>query len=103
MTFDKLIRIEVQDPETEEWTDVFRRPLHARVNKTGGGRSFEAGADQYRLSLTFELRYFKKLEDIAYNTQPYRVVYRGRTFKVTDYDDYMERHETIRLAGEFYG
>ena len=30
------------------------------------------------------------------------IIYRGRTFKVKDYDDYMEQHRTIRLVGEFY-
>ena len=95
--------IQVQDPETEEWRDAFDKNLHARVNKTGGGTRLNAGADQYAASLTFELRYVKKLEDIAYGPQPYRIIYRGRTFKVTDYDDYMEQHREVKLVGEFYG
>lgn len=100
MTYDKPIIIEVQDPDTEQWVESLR--LHARVNKTGGGQALNAGADQYKASLTFELRYVKALEAIAYNTQPFRVVYRGRKFKVVDYDDYMEQHRTIKLVGEFY-
>lgn len=100
--YDKPITIQVQDLETEEWTDAFEKPLHAKVNKTGGGTALNAGADQYRASLTFELRYVKKLEAINYSPQPYRIIYRGRTFKVKDYDDYMEQHRTIRLVGEFY-
>jgi len=100
MTYDKPITIEVQDPDTEQWVESLR--LHARVNKTGGGQALNAGADQYKASLTFELRYVKALEAIAYNTQPFRVVYRGRKFKVVDYDDYMEQHRTIKLVGEFY-
>lgn len=102
MLYDKPIMIQLQDPDTEEWTNAFSRSLHARVNKTGGGTTLSAGADQFKASLTFELRYIKKLEDIAYSTQPYRILYRGRKFKVTDYDDYMERHQTIKLVGEFY-
>ena len=100
MTYDKPITIEVQDPDTEQWVESLK--LHARVNKTGGGQALNAGADQYKASLTFELRYVKALEAIAYNTQPFRVVYRGRKFKVVDYDDYMEQHRTIKLVGEFY-
>lgn len=100
MTYDKPITIEVQDPDTEQWAE--RLKLHARVNKTGGGQALNAGADQYKASLTFELRYVKALEAIAYNTQPFRVIYRGRKFKVVDYDDYMEQHRTIKLVGEFY-
>lgn len=65
--------------------------------------SLNAGADQYHVSRTFEVRYVRALEDIAHAPQPFRVIYRGRTFKVTDYDDYMERHRTVRLVGELYG
>lgn len=99
--YDKPITIQVQDPETEEWVDSLH--LHATVNKTGGGSKFNAGTDLHTASLTFKLRYVRALEDIAYNTQPYRVVYRGRTFKVVDYDDYMEQHREIKLVGEYYG
>lgn len=102
MLYDKPIMVQVQDLNTEEWVDAFGKNLHARVNKTNGGTTMNAGADQYKASLTFELRYVKALEDINYSPQPYRILYRGRTFKVTDYDDYMEQHRTIRLVGEFY-
>ena len=61
MVYDKPITIQVQDPETGEWTDKLK--LHAYVNKTGGGTYFNAGADQYRASLTFQVRYTKALED----------------------------------------
>ena len=100
MVYDKPITIQVQDPDSEAWVDKLK--LHARVNKTGGGTVSNAGADQYRVSLTFEVRYTSALEAIAYNPQPFRIVYRGRTFKVTDYDDYMEQHRTVKLVGEFY-
>lgn len=99
--FDKPITIQVQDPHTEEWTD--RLKLHATVNKTGGGSRFNAGTDQHSASLTFTLRYVKAIEDLAYNPQPYRILYRGRTFKVVDYDDFMEQHREIKLVGEYYG
>lgn len=100
MMYDKPITIQVQNEQTEMWEDLLR--LHARVNKTKGGTALTAGADQTRATLTFEVRYLKALEDMAYNTQPYRIRYRGRSFKVVDYDDYMEQHRTIRLVGEFY-
>lgn len=100
MTYAKPITVQVQDPITEEWTDSLH--LHARVNKTGGATSFNAGADQFHASLTFEVRYVRALENIAYGPQPFRILYRGRTFKVTDYDDYMEQHRSVRLVGELY-
>jgi SPP1 family predicted phage head-tail adaptor len=101
MTYDKAITIQIQDQETEEWADKWK--LHARVNKTGGGQALNAGADQYRATLTFEVRYFKALEELRYNPQPFRVIYRGHSFKLVDYDDYMEQHQTVKLVGEAYG
>lgn len=101
MAYDKPITVQVQDPDTEQWTDAMR--LHAEVNKTGGGTVFSAGADQHRATLTFKVRYSRKMEEIANGPQPFRILYRGRTYKVTDYDDYMERHRDVKLTGELYG
>jgi SPP1 family predicted phage head-tail adaptor len=99
--YDKPIILQVQAPESEEWTDALR--LHATVNKTGGGLNFSAGTDQHNASLTFKVRYVRALEDVAYNTERYRIIYRGRTFKVVDYDDFMEGHREVKLVGEYYG
>lgn len=101
MIYDKPITIQARDPETEEWSDRWK--IRARVNKTGGGQELGAGADQYRATLTFEVRYFKALEELRYNPQPFRVMYRGHSFKLTDYDDFMEQHRTVKLVGEAYG
>lgn len=98
--YDKPITLQTQDETTEEWVDAMH--LHARVNKTGGGTSLNAGADQYHVSLTFDVRYNARLEELRYSPQPFRIVYRGHTFKVTDYDDYMEEHKEVRLVGELY-
>lgn len=101
MIYDKPITIQMQDPDTEEWADRWR--LHARVNKTGGGQSLNAGADQYKATLTFEVRHFAALEEMRYTPQPFRIVYRGHSFKLTDYDDFMEQHRVVKLVGEAYG
>lgn len=101
MIYDKPITVQTQHSTTEEWSDRWK--LHARVNKTGGGQALNAGADQYRATLTFEVRYFKALEELRFNPQPFRVVYRGHNFKLVDYDDYMEQHRTVKLVGEAYG
>ena len=99
--FDKIINIQTQDPDTEDWVNKWT--LHARANKTGGGQTLNAGADQYRATLNFEVRYFNALEELRYNPQPFRIVYRGHTFKLVDYDDFMEQHQVVKLVGEAYG
>ena len=100
MTYDKPIIVQVQDAATEEWANSLY--LHAQINKTGGGQSLSAGADQYMVRLTFSLRYVQALEAIAYGVQPFRILYRGHHFKVVDYDDYMEQHREVKLVGELY-
>ena len=96
------LTIQKQDPETEEWSDHLA--LHTlQVNKTGGGETNSAGAEQYHPRLTFELRWCKALEDVVYSPQLYRIMYRGRAFNIQDYDDFMEQHRTVRLVGVAYG
>ncbi|MBQ7013392.1 MAG: head-tail adaptor protein [Oscillospiraceae bacterium] len=100
MRYDKPIIVQKQNEDTETWEDLLH--LHARVNKTGGGQSLNAGADQYHPSLTFDLRYTAALEEMRYAPQLYRILYRGHTFKMADYDDYMEQHRTVKIVGELY-
>lgn len=100
MIFNKPITVQIRD-EAGTWSDSWQ--LHAQVNKSGGGQTQNAGADQYKAALSFDVRYFKELEAMRYNPQPYRIVYRGHFFKLVDWDDYMEQHRTVRLVGEAYG
>lgn len=100
MVYDKPVTLQVQDADTEKWTDYLS--LHARVNKASGDQSWNADADQYQARLKFDFRWMKQLEVLAYGVQPYRLIYRGHKFKVTDYDDYMEQHRTVTLVGEQY-
>lgn len=96
------LTVQRMDPDTEEWADHLR--LHAlQVNKTGGGEGFAAGATQFHPRLTFSLRWCKAVEEVAYNPQQYRIIYRGRKYNIKDYDDFMEQHTVVKLVGEAYG
>lgn len=96
------LTIQRQDPDSERWEDLLH--LHAlQVNKTGGGETFNAGAGQFKPRLTFELRWCRALEDAIHDPQQHRIVYRGRTYNIKDYDDYMEQRRVVRLVGEAYG
>lgn len=99
--FDRPIIIQKIDEVTEDWVNVFE--LHARINKTKSDNEYlTAGAVQGKKNLTFEVRYFKLLEDISFNTQIYRVVYQDKPFNIVDYDDFMEQHKTVKLLGVSY-
>ena len=101
MVYDKPIIIQTRDEDTETWIDKFT--LHARVNKSGGSEYLSAGAVQSRSNRVFEVRYFPEIEDIDDNRDMYRILYRDRTYNITDYDDYLEQHKTVKLLGVSYG
>jgi SPP1 family predicted phage head-tail adaptor len=99
--FDRPITIQKIDELTEEWVDVYK--VHARINKAKSDTEYlNAGAVKGKRNLTFEVRYFKALEDISYNTERYQVVYQGIPFNIVDYDDFMLQHKTVKLLGVSY-
>ena len=101
MVYDKPIIIQKINEDTEKWEDLYT--LHARVNKSNGSEYLSAGANQSRSTLVFEVRYFKDLEAIDFDRGSYRIVYRDHNFNITDYDDYLSQHKTVKLLGVSYG
>lgn len=102
--YDKPVQLQRQDADTEEWIDVLPLPLHASVNKATNKQDvdFGADADQFHARMVFEFRYTTLLETTRYSPQIYRLVYRGHTYRIVDYDDYMEQHREVRITGEQY-
>lgn len=99
--FDRPIIIQKRDEKSEKWKDSFT--LHARINKTKADNEYLAGgAVRDKESLTFEVRYFKALEDIARNGSMYRILYRGIPYNINGYDDFMLLHKTVKLLGVSY-
>jgi len=100
--YDKSVTIQKQDEETEIWADLLGKPLHARVNTATGKVGFAADADQFHAQMVFEFRYMSVLEQLRYTPQLFRLCYRGHTYHVVDYDDYLEQHRTVRITGALY-
>lgn len=99
--FDRPIIIQKINEKTEDWEDVFT--LHAKINKAKTDNEYlNAGAVQGKKNLTFEVRYFKGLEDIDFNKQIYRISYQGNPYNIVDYDDFMLQHKTVKLLGVSY-
>lgn len=99
--FDKPIIIQKRDEKTEKWVDMWS--IHSRVNKSKGDDEYlNGGAVQGKRSLTFEVRYFKALEDIGYNIQNYRIVFDAIPFDIKDYDDFMLNHKAVKLSAVSY-
>ncbi len=100
MVYDKPITIQKADEATEAWADWLT--LHARVNKSKGSEYQGAGANQSKSTRVFEVRYLKALEEIDQNRGAYRLIYRDHPYNITDYDDYLEQHKTVKLLGVSY-
>lgn len=101
------VTIQRLDQETEEWTDYLH--FHAlKVNQPvsygfGDRESHAAAAEQFHARLLFELRWCKAIEDAVYSPQLYRIIYKGRTYNIQGYDDFMEQNRTVKIYGEAYG
>ena len=100
MVFDKPITIERLNDNDDTWSKYIS--LHARINTYNYSENISAGADRSKQILTFDIRYCKPLSEIAFNTQYYRIVYNNQRYNITEYDDYMLKHRTIKLIGESY-
>ena len=99
MVFDKPIVIQKWNEDIEDWENLFDKPLHARINKSSGSEYLNAGAIQSKSNKVFEVRYIPDLEPIDSDRGSYRILYRGREYNITDYDDYLEKHQTVKLLG----
>ena len=99
--YDRPITIQKIDPVTETWLDLFR--VHASINKAKSDDEYlNGGAIQGKRNLTFEVRYFALLEDIAFNIQSYRILYQGVPYDIKDFDDFKLMHKTVKILGVSY-
>lgn len=100
--YDRPITIQtIGGEDNETWVDLYS--LHANINKAKDNDEYLSGGSiQEKVSLVFEVRYFENLENIAYNTSMYRIVYDGHNFNIVNYDDYMLQHKTVKLLGVSY-
>jgi head-tail adaptor len=103
--FDKLIELQ-KVTNTGDGFDTWQqfKKLLAYVNRSSSYEDFGSNAaEDHVANLTFEVRYLPDLEDIAFHTSRYRIIYRRRAYNITDYDDFFETHRTVKLAGTSYG
>ena len=99
--FTKTIILQKCD-ENEKWSDLYT--LYARINKSSASKNeyLSGGAERSVATKTFEVRYMEQLSNIQFATQNYRIVYEGYNYNIVDYDDYLEKHQTIKLLGVVY-
>lgn len=101
MIFDKPIELQKRNEISEEWEHLY--DLHAHINKARNDSEYlNGGAIRSKIKRIFTIRYFSELEEIEANTQDYRLIYKNQSYNITAYDDYMMKHQTIKLLGELY-
>jgi head-tail adaptor len=88
--------------ENGDWSPYFKGHL-LQTNKTKSSEYVEAAGEQSTASVTFRLRWHKKLEPIEYDMPSYRLKWHGHAFDVRGYDDYMYQHRTVNIRGVSYG
>lgn len=96
------VRVEKQDPDTEEWA-FYMKATARKINRAGGGEGFGAGAGQFHRRLTFVFPYLSAWRPVLAAPQIHRIVYNGQTFNIVDVDDFMERHQDLTVVGAAYG
>lgn len=108
-TYNKLIKIQKMDINTEKWSDIYlsekaekeNNPfIHANINKSSGKEYFNARVEISSSTFNFNIRYCPMLEDILYNTQIYRIVFLNKIFDIKTADNpQLNKHDLI-LVGE---
>lgn len=78
------------------WADYYSCSAYA--NLTSGKEYAEAGQTISSDKITFTVRYCNALS--ALTTDGYRIVFQGELYNITCIDDYMFRHETLKLNAE---
>lgn len=98
MILNHRIQVRKLNENTNLYEDYYS--CHANVNKTGGNEYLIAGTVSTKNKFTFVVRYCKELKTLQFDTQSYRIVFNDIVFNILDADDFMQRHQTIKIIGE---
>lgn len=98
---DVVIIIQRIDPDSEAWSDLWR--LNAAVRENDSGKDYTARSERTARSAVFTFDYDPVLYAIKYDLQSFRIIFEGHGYSLVSYEDTENRHQEIKLGGEFYG
>lgn len=101
MSINKPIEIEKLNETTEEWKKYYN--CQSEINKISGKEYFSSASHKTQNTFNFKIRFNKKLEDILFNYEKYRILYNNNIFKIINVDDFKLKHINLILIGEFNG
>ena len=108
--YNKIIKIQKLDINTEEWIDYYisekagndKNPyIHANINKASGKEYFNARTEMSGSTFNFKVRYCEALKDLMFNTEIYRIIYDNKIFNITNVDDYQLNHNELTIVGDY--
>lgn len=100
-SYNKPILIQKLDEDTEKWSDYY--PTHANINKASGKEYVNASTNISSSTYNFKVRYCKKLEEILFNTEIYRIVYKNHCYDIKNMDRYAENNTELTIIGDYNG
>lgn len=92
----KTITTDTIGNQTESW--VTFHTCHARANKASGGEVDEGAQPVDRETVSFVVRYCSALADL--DKINYRISFNEKTYDITDIDDFMFKHESLKITAE---
>ena len=98
MANNKFIKIQKLEVETEEWEDYYT--CFAEVNKASGREYFNAKTNITKNTYNFKVNFIEKLEDILFNTNGYRIIYKNKIFNIINFDDKQEKRIKITFVAD---
>lgn len=95
------ILIQKLNEKTEKWEDYYS--THANINKVGGKEYTQASTNISNSTFNFKVRYCSLMEEVIFNTEIFRVVYKKRCYDVKNVDHYGENKTELTIIGEYNG
>lgn len=92
----KTVTTDAIGNQTESWAAY--HTCRARANKASGGETDEGAQPVSLETLVFTVRYCSMLADL--DRISYRISFNGMVYDITDIDDFMFRHETLKITGQ---
>ena len=85
--------------DTEKYENYYS--THANINKVGGKEYTQASTNISNSTFNFKVRYCAKMEEVMFNTEIYRVVYKNRCYDIKNVDHYGENKAELTITGEY--
>ncbi len=97
MKFDKLVEILQYDEKSDRYGYFLE--IHAKVNFVKSEENESNNSNSVKTKISVEARYSNILNELFNNTQHYRIRFKGISFNIISFDNFMFENKTIKLTG----